>query len=160
MMKQHLSMVVFIVLLVVSVTLAMLTYVSHQFSHPAMQFLSHQHIVVMLVLVFVSIGFGFALARELQGELVQEQRKSEELVSLVEELLNSDERLVISLLIENGGKVFQSEVARRKQMTRVKAHRAVKALEERGVVRTEKHGKQVVVLMKRSLFERLKRQAS
>ncbi len=155
MLKQQLYMAACVVLLVIATTLAILTYVSHNHTNSAMQFLSSQHVAIMLFLVFVSIGFGYAWAHSLQGALRKEQQESDKLLTIINELLNPDERLVLAVLVEHEGKVFQSVIARKESMTRVKAHRTVKSLEERGVVKTEREGKQVIVLLKRSLYERL-----
>ena len=154
MLKQHLRMAVFVVLLVLSIALAILTYSSHDHAHPLMQFLSSQHIIIMLALVFVSIGFGYVWAYTLQEQLRAQERESDQLFDVLQELLSAEEHTVIAAAVEQGGRVLQSVIARKPGMTRVKAHRTVKSLEERGVLRTEREGKQVVILLKRSLLER------
>lgn len=55
--------------------------------------------------------------------------------------LNSDERKLVNLLIENNGKVLQAEVTRLPGMTKVKSHRVVLKLLDKGVLEKDRVGK-------------------
>ena len=56
-------------------------------------------------------------------------------------ILNLNERNVLNTLIEKKGSILQSEITRMEGMTKLKTHRAVKNLEQRGIISTEKYGK-------------------
>ena len=155
MKRIEMRMAIYILLLLVGTTLAVVTYISHHYSSPVMKFLASQHIPLMLLMIFISIGFGHTWANTLQQKLQQEKRDTQQILSVLKDLLNKDEQLVIRMLIENNGMISQNELAKRQSMTRVKAHRVVKALEERGVVHTEKIGKRVSVHLDKPILEKL-----
>jgi len=54
--------------------------------------------------------------------------------------LNYQEKKVIKKLIEQKGQALQSDISRMGNMGKVKAHRAVRDLERKGVIKIEKHG--------------------
>jgi len=56
-------------------------------------------------------------------------------------LLNQNERKVVEKIIENKGSALQSEISRMDDMTKLKAHRAVKELERKGIIKLEQYGK-------------------
>ena len=60
--------------------------------------------------------------------------------NLILRFLNPNERKVVEKLIENKGKVFQSEITRMQGMTKLKTHRAVKELEFKGIIKIQKDG--------------------
>jgi uncharacterized membrane protein len=55
--------------------------------------------------------------------------------------LGDDEREIVDLLLRKEGMTTQSEIAKLPGMSRLKAHRIVKKLEDRGIVHVEKYGK-------------------
>ncbi|MFH0874511.1 MAG: hypothetical protein V1859_01120 [archaeon] len=55
--------------------------------------------------------------------------------------LNSNEKRVIETVINNKGSALQSEISRVDGMTKLKAHRAVKELERKGIINLEPYGK-------------------
>lgn len=153
--NKHVMMALLVMLLLVATTLAILTATMTTSESAIMRVLIHNHVPLMLVLIFIAIGFGFFWASSLQGELRREQRESQKLLSLISDLLHPDEQLVLRLLVEAGGKLSQSELSRHERLTRVKAHRIVRALSERGVVHAEKRGKAVILYLDEPLLGRL-----
>jgi uncharacterized membrane protein len=143
-----------VVLLLLATTLAIVTYSTPQTAGVLGLLVSH-HVTLMLVLVFVSIAFGYMWATMLKRELQREQAGARHIGELVTRLLSREERIVLQMLLANGGTLKQAELARREGMTRVKAHRTVKLLAERGVVRVERHGKIANVYLDEALYERL-----
>lgn len=112
---------------------------------------------VLLIFVIVPISYYF-IARRLEKKLEKNMEVISKLVSktshiskkepreinnknIILRLLNSDEREVLEKLIEGRGTVLQSEISRTEGMTKLKAHRAVKDLERKGMIKTESHGK-------------------
>jgi DNA-binding MarR family transcriptional regulator len=61
--------------------------------------------------------------------------------SVIFKLLSSNEKKVIQKLIEKNGEMFQSEITQIQGMTKLKAHRAVKEMQKKGILNIEHHGK-------------------
>jgi len=59
--------------------------------------------------------------------------------------LNAEEKKVVNQLIESHGKVVQAELTRLPGMGKVKSHRVVQRLIDRGVIETERLGKTNIV---------------
>jgi uncharacterized membrane protein len=69
--------------------------------------------------------------------------------------LSQDEKKLVNALIENNGRVLQAEVTRLPGMTKVKSHRVVQRLIDRGVIEKDRVGKTNVVRFTRHIREGL-----
>jgi DNA-binding MarR family transcriptional regulator len=67
--------------------------------------------------------------------------------NIILKFLNPSERKVMEALIENGGKILQSEITRMKGMTKLKTHRAVTDLEKKGIIVRESYGKTYRIIL-------------
>jgi predicted transcriptional regulator len=56
-------------------------------------------------------------------------------------LLTPNEKIVIEYLIEKNRPILQSEISRMEDMTKLKAHRVVKELQSKGLIKLESQGK-------------------
>jgi uncharacterized membrane protein len=61
--------------------------------------------------------------------------------TFVLKFLNYNENRVIKKLIEHDGSILQSEISRLAGMGKVKAHRVLKDMEIKGIIKLEKYGK-------------------
>ncbi|MAG22390.1 MAG: hypothetical protein CL943_03765 [Candidatus Diapherotrites archaeon] len=86
-------------------------------------------------------------------EIKQEALKSNTEVLL--QFLNLDEKKLVNLLIENHGKALQAELTRLPGMSKVKSHRIVQRLIDRGVIETDKLGKTNIVMFTKEIKEGL-----
>ncbi|MCR4335142.1 MAG: hypothetical protein NUV57_01245 [archaeon] len=78
----------------------------------------------------------------LMAQQVESKEKSlKKNTDVILKLLNSDEKKLVNLLLENKGKILQAEVTRLPGMTKVKSHRVVQKLIDRGVLEKESVGK-------------------
>jgi uncharacterized membrane protein len=68
-------------------------------------------------------------------------------------LLNLNEKKVVEKLIENNGSELQSEISRMEGMTKLKAHRAVKELERKGIIKLEQYGKTNKIILAKDIKE-------
>jgi len=107
------------------------------------------------------VGFSGLIAGALVYYLLDE--KKQRVVDLARastksllKLLEPGERKIVEKLVSEGGKVSQSEITYLKGFTKVKAHRLVKKLAERGVVSKEVLGKKRLIKLDKSIFEFLK----
>ncbi len=69
--------------------------------------------------------------------------------------LNTDEKKLVNALIENSGKVLQAEITRLPEMSKVKSHRVVQKLIERGVIKKETVGKTNIIRFTKEIKEGL-----
>ena len=70
--------------------------------------------------------------------------------------LNFHEKQVIKKLIEQKGHVLQSDISRMNNMGKVKAHRAVRDLQRKGVINIEKYGNTNRIILNQELKKILK----
>ena len=70
--------------------------------------------------------------------------------------LNYQEKQVIKKLTEQNGEALQSDISRMGNMGKVKAHRAVKDLEKKGVINIEKYGNTNRIFLKEEVKKILK----
>lgn len=66
-------------------------------------------------------------------------------------LLNLNEKKVVEKIIENNGSALQSEISRMESMNKLKAHRAVKELERKGIVKLEQYGKTNKIILAKDI---------
>ena len=66
--------------------------------------------------------------------------------------LHGDERIIITRLMEKNGEALQSELTNLNGMTKVRSHRAVKRLANRGVVEVQQKGKTNIVKLSREML--------
>ena len=105
-----------------------------------------------LIPVFIGVGAILgAIALYMFYEGTAPVSKAETALSLMER----DERAVVGRIVEEGGRVTQSEISKVKGLGKVKAHRILEKLEKRGVLEKEQYGKTNMVKLSekyRSLF--------
>lgn len=68
-------------------------------------------------------------------------------------LLDEDERKVFAKIVEGGGKALQTEISYIEGMGKVKAHRIVERLADKGLIEKEGFGKTNVVRLSKDLRE-------
>ncbi len=94
---------------------------------------------VPLVILFsglLSIGNGLALR-----SLVQKKEVERVKVDLRSKYLTPDEKHAIGELEKNGGELLQKELGYRLDLSRVKVHRIIQKLEDKGVVKKIPYGR-------------------
>lgn len=69
--------------------------------------------------------------------------------------LDSDEKKVVSKLLDNSGRILQAEITRMDGMTKVKAHRVIKRMLKKGVIEVEGFGKTNIVKLPNEMRESL-----
>jgi hypothetical protein len=99
------------------------------------------HIHFMVLMGIFGVGSGLLTFSLLNATIEKQKHAVKTNMEIIMKFLGSDEREILRLLLEKDGMTTQSEIARLPGMSRLKAHRIVKKLEERGVVHVEKYGK-------------------
>ncbi len=77
---------------------------------------------------------------------LEKELKTKRNVRKLLELLPEDERKIIEKLLEKDY-ILQSEIS--EELGKVKAHRVIKKLEERGIIERSKHGKTYIIRLKK-----------
>ncbi len=67
--------------------------------------------------------------------------ESEDAFALLFQILKEDERKVLTAIANSAGHTTQREIARRTNLSRLKTHRVVMRLKERGLVNAERKGR-------------------
>jgi uncharacterized membrane protein len=95
----------------------------------------------MVIMGLFGVLSGLIMYSILSSTLEKQRRLVKSNVDIIMKFLSSEEKELIRKLIEKGGMTTQSEVAKLQGMSRLKAHRIVKKMESRGIIRVDKHGK-------------------
>lgn len=105
-------------------------------------------IAVLLIIIIVILLFprlrNVRSSKPLEPEVkrIEEKEAAIEAVKPLDvtlRLLNEDERRIVELLARNGGQMLQKDISYELKLNRVKTHRVLVGLIERGVVGAEKH---------------------
>ncbi len=99
------------------------------------------HIPFMIVMGLFGVGSGLMAYSTLNASLEKQKKIAKTNIDIIKKFLSSEDRAIVEILINKDGMTTQSEIAKLPDMTRLKAHRIVKRLEERGIVHVEKYGK-------------------
>ncbi len=87
-------------------------------------------------------------------EVKQEQLKVNTRILL--NLLEPGEKKAVEKILEEGGKVYQSEISYLPGLNKVRTHRILNRLEQRGIIRREKLGKINMIRLEEGILEALK----
>lgn len=102
------------------------------------------HIEFMLVMGLFGVLSGLIFYSITHSTIQKQEKAAKNTMGILLKFLSGDDRALMNLLFEKKGFTTQTEIAQL-GMGRLRAHRAVKRLEERGILAVEKHGKMNVV---------------
>jgi len=113
--------------------------------------------VYQLVPGFVLIGIviGALVFFFMTSRLEKKEKSLKNNTEVLLRFLNQDERKLVNALVENNGKVLQAEITRLPEMSKVKSHRIVQRLIDRGVIEKESLGKTNIVRFTKEIKEGL-----
>lgn len=103
--------------------------------------LVNYHVQLMLVLALFGVFSGLIAYWVLNVSIEKERKAAKTNASIIMKFLSADEQEILALLMKKDGRTTQGEIGRLPGMTRLKAHRFVKKLAERGLVHVEREGK-------------------
>ncbi len=107
---------------------------------------------------FFGIAIGALIYYLLNEELEKKQKVIEYDTKIILQLLDPNERKVINKIVENNGKLQQIEITYMEGYTKVKAHRIIENLVQKGILTKEKLGKMRLIKMNKDFYEILKEQ--
>ncbi len=126
------------------VTILVFVYAVYSEGRPVPGFLQpfmDYHIHFMVLMGVFGVFSGLIVYSLMNATLEKQKKVVQTNLGIIMKFLAPDDREVVSLLLEKDGRTTQSEIARLPGMSRLKAHRIVRKLEERGIVHVEKYGK-------------------
>lgn len=99
------------------------------------------HIEFMTLMGIFGFLSGIAFYIILNATLEKQKQTAKANLNTLLKFLDKNDKEIIKLLIEKGGMTTQTEIAKINNMGRLRAHRMVRKLEEKGIIHVEKHGK-------------------
>ncbi len=111
---------------------------------------------ILPIAVFISTIVGTAVVYVLMSRSEAARRRANVNARILLNLLRDDERIVVEKILERGGEMRQYELVHSTGMNKVKVHRILRALENRGVIVIEKIGKANNLRLRREIYEALK----
>lgn len=113
--------------------------------------------IILLIFAVVPVSYYF-ISNEMEKKLEMNMKIISKMISgngrapkkgqkeisdkgIILKFLNPNERKVLEKLIADNGKTLQSKISQMEDMTKLKAHRAVKSLEIKGIIKKEAYGK-------------------
>ena len=103
-------------------------------------FIDH-HVHFMVIMGLFGVVSGIVVYSVMSSTIEREKKVVKANTEIIMKFLGQEDREVLKLLLNKGGITTQGEISALPGMTRLKAHRVVRKLEERGIVHVEKHGK-------------------
>ncbi len=110
-----------------------------------------------LVPVFIIAGIviGALVFFFMSSRLDDKSKNLKKMSEVLVKFLARDERLLVQKLLDNDGKVLQAELSRLEGFSKLKSHRVIQRLKERGVIEVEHFGKTNIVRLSREVKESL-----
>ena len=104
---------------------------------------------ILLAVIFVGclLYYLFSLKIERKEQIIAKN------MEFLYSILDEDEKKVLEAIVKNKGEMEQSELS--KKYDKIKAHRIIKKLEEKGIVNVVKEGKTNKIKLKQEIKEEL-----
>ncbi|MDO8554156.1 MAG: winged helix-turn-helix transcriptional regulator [Candidatus Micrarchaeota archaeon] len=99
------------------------------------------HLHFMVIMGVFGVLSGLVVYSILNSTLEKQKKVVQTNISIIMKFLSPQDREIVHLLTEKDGMTTQSEIAKLPGMSRLKAHRVVKKLEDSGIIHIEKYGK-------------------
>ncbi len=122
---------------------------------PIFDFIVSYHVEFMILLAVFGVVIGAGVFYLVAGTAEKKGLEAKAAAELLLKFLNAEDKALVKELIKNQGKVLQAEISRLPGMTRLKAHRAVAKLEQKGAVEVTTSGKLKTVWLKEELRKAL-----
>lgn len=106
---------------------------------------------------FFGVVVGASVYFVLSSDLEKKDKTLTNNTAVVLKLLSAEERKVVNKILDNNGKLHQSEITYMDGYTKVKSHRIVETLLKKGIVKKEILGKARLITLENDLYEVLKK---
>lgn len=105
---------------------------------------------------FFSLILGAVIFYLMSSKIENTNEKLKKNTKIVLRFLSNDEKKVVEKLIDNQGRVSQSKLSYLPGLNKVKSHRLLKNLEQKGVISKEKLGKINEIILNKDIYDVLK----
>jgi len=107
-------------------------------------------------IAFIGLLIGTVVYYIMSDKVVQQGQSLKKNAKIILNFLTTQERKVIETLLENDGKVQQYELSHLPNLNKVKTHRILINLEQKGIIHKEKLGKINKIVLNKELYNVLK----
>jgi len=107
-------------------------------------------------IAFIGLLVGTIVYYIMSDKVIHQEQSLKKNTKIILNFLTGQERKVIETLLENDGKVQQYELSHLPNLNKVKTHRILFNLEQKGVIRKERLGKINKIVLNKELFDVLK----
>lgn len=97
------------------------------------------------IMLSIAIITGAGTYYFMTGRVESKEKNLKSNTEILLRFLKPDERKLVNMMVENEGKVLQAELTRLPGMSKVKSHRIVQRLVDRGVIEKDSLGKTNIV---------------
>ena len=111
---------------------------------------------LMPFMAFIGLLVGTLVYYIMSDKIIQKEQSLQRNTKVILNFLTGQEKKVIETLIENDGKVQQYEVSHLPGLNKLKTHRILVNLEQKGIIYKEKYGKINKIALNRELYDVLK----
>lgn len=107
-------------------------------------------------IAFIGLLLGTIVYYIMSDKVIQQEQSLKKNTKIILNFLTGQERKVIETLLDNEGKVQQYELSHLPNLNKLKTHRILINLEQKGIIHKEKLGKINKIVLHKELFEVLK----
>lgn len=113
--------------------------------------------LIELIPVFVIVGIviGGGVFFFMSSKLENKNNDVKKITGALIKFLGKEERLIVEKLLENNGKILQAEISRIEGIGKLKSHRIIQRLSDRGVIEVEHYGKTNIIKLTKEIKEAL-----
>jgi len=101
--------------------------------------------------MLIGAGVYWLMARQ----VLEKQKSLHGAAELVMQFLGKEERAVVKKLVDENGKALQSEISRIEGIGKLKSHRILQRMKDKGVIEIEKFGKTNIIRLGKNIKEGL-----
>lgn len=112
---------------------------------------------IIPVFAFFGLAIGALIYYIMNEDIEKKQKTIEYNTEVILKLVNPEERRVIKKIVENEGKIQQVEITYMEGYTKVKAHRIIESLVQKGIITKEALGKMRMIRMNDEFYNFLKK---
>lgn len=107
-------------------------------------------------IAFVGLFVGILVYYILSDKVIHQEHSLKNNAKIILNFLTPEEKKVIETLLENGGAVHQYDLSHLPNLNKVKTHRILLNLEQKGIIHKERLGKINKIVLNKELYEVLK----
>ncbi len=107
------------------------------------------------VFIIVGVVIGALVFFFMSSRLEDKSKNLKNVSDILIQFLAKDEKQVVQKLLENDGKVLQAEISRIEGIGKLRSHRVIQRLSDRGVIEVEHFGKTNIIKLSKGVKDAL-----